>query len=71
MVKALTRTSLLFAAIIALSALVGAPAQAAYCVRASQCHGPLPDLCIKCPNGHNGCAHHACVHHKCVVRYCS
>jgi len=71
MIKTLTRTSLLFAAIIALSALAGAPAQATYCFKASRCHGPLPDICRKCPDGHNGCAHHACVHHRCVIRFCS
>jgi hypothetical protein len=72
MTKALTRTSLLFAALIALSALVGAPAQAAdRCTSASDCHGPLPQLCKKCKDGSDGCAHHACVHHKCVIRYCT
>ena len=69
-------SSLAFAAMIALSTLAGsaAPAQAAkgaWCHTARQCHGPLPDLCIHCPNGHNGCAHWACVHHRCVIHYCS
>lgn len=68
--------SLAFAVMIALSTLAGAvdPAQAArgdWCRRASQCHGILPQLCIKCKNGHDGCAHWACVHHRCVVHYCS
>jgi hypothetical protein len=69
-------SSLAFAALIALSTLAGsaAPAHAAKgksCSTASQCHGILPQLCIKCKNGGEGCAHWACVHHKCVVRYCS
>lgn len=73
MIKSLTLTSTLFAAILALSALVGAgaPAQAAgYCNRASQCHGPLPQICERCRNGHTECAHHVCVHHRCGMRIC-
>jgi hypothetical protein len=73
MLKTLTRTLPLFAGIVALSALVGAPAQAgegARCLKASQCRGPLPDICMKCRNGHSACAHWACVHHRCVVRIC-
>lgn len=69
-------TSIAFAAVIGLSVLAGsaAPAEAAkgqWCRKASQCHGALPQLCIKCPSGHNGCAHWACVHHRCVVHYCA
>lgn len=62
-------SSLAFAALIALSAV--APAQAAWCHRASQCHGALPELCIKCKDGRDGCAHWACVRHRCVVHYCA
>jgi hypothetical protein len=73
MVKALTRSSRLFAAVIAMSALVGigASAEAANrCVRASQCHGPLPQICERCSNGHTVCAHWACVDHRCVMQIC-
>jgi hypothetical protein len=73
MVKVLKRSSPVFAAIVALSALAGAgaPAQAAgHCVRASQCHGPLPQICERCSNGHSVCAHWACVEHRCVVQLC-
>lgn len=73
MIKILTKSSPLLAAAIALSALVGAaaPAQAAArCVRASQCHGPLPQICVKCRNGRTECAHWACVAHRCVVQTC-
>ena len=54
MINALARNSVLFAVIIVLSALVGAPAQAANsdrCRTASQCHGPLPQICMRCSNG--------------------
>jgi hypothetical protein len=64
--------SLAFAVVIALSALAVAPAQAArgdWCRRASQCHGPLPDICRRC-DGHSRCAHWACIHHRCVIRIC-
>lgn len=75
MIAVAMRSVQLLAAMIALSALVsvgGAPAQAAQrCITAKQCHGLLPQLCIKCKNGREGCAHWACVSHKCVVRYCS
>jgi len=72
MIKALTRSSfVLFAAIIALSALVGAPVQAAdRCMRASQCRGPLPQICMRCSGGHSACAHWACVHHTCEIQIC-
>jgi hypothetical protein len=65
--------SVAFVAVVALAGAV-APAQAAKgqrCLFARQCHGILPQLCIKCPDGRDGCAHWACVHHRCVVRYCS
>lgn len=73
MIKAVKRTSLVFAAILALSALAGAaaPAQAAgHCIRASQCHGPLPQICERCSGGHAVCAHWACVDHRCVMQIC-
>ena len=73
MINALARNSVLFAVIIVLSALVGAPAQAANsdrCRTASQCHGPLPQICMRCSNGHSACAHWACVHHKCEMQIC-
>lgn len=76
MIKALMRTSLLTAGIVALAALAlgaGAPAQAAKadrCVQAWDCHGPLPQICLKCSDGHFECAHWACVHHRCVVQTC-
>ncbi len=68
-------TSLLFVAAIALGALVGgaAPTQAAgdRCIRASQCKGPLPMICMYCQSlGHAVCAHHVCVHHTCQVQIC-
>jgi hypothetical protein len=75
MITAATRSAKLFAAMIVVSALVGAgaPAQAAdaeRCIRAAQCHGPLPQICEQCGNGKSACAHWACVHHKCVVQIC-
>jgi len=71
MIKALQRTSPLFVAIVVLSALAGASAQAAgRCVRASQCRGPLPQICERCGNGHTACAHWACLAHKCTVQIC-
>lgn len=70
-----TSALLLFAATVALSASLGlgAPAQAAEegrCIIAKQCHGPLPQICEKCSNGHEACAHWACVRHRCVVQVC-
>jgi hypothetical protein len=75
MIKTLSITSALFAATIALSALVGsaAPTQAAAqrCIVASQCKGPIFDLCMYCGStGKLGCAHHVCVHHTCQVQIC-
>jgi len=72
MITASTRTSGLFAAIVVLSALVGAGAvaQAAdvqRCKWADECRGPLPQICEKCKDGKDACAHWACVHHKCKV----
>jgi hypothetical protein len=71
--KALTRTATLFAAIVALTALagVGPSAQAAErCRVADECHGPLPQICERCRDGHDVCAHWACVRHRCVVEIC-
>ena len=68
--------ALLFATIIAAGTLVSvaAPAQAEdaqRCVRASQCTGPLPFICVYCPKlNHAVCAHHVCVHHRCEVQTC-
>jgi len=75
MIKAVTRTSTLFAAVVALGAFLGAaaPAQAdgaERCIRASQCHGPLPQICERCSNGTTACAHHVCVHHRCGMQIC-
>jgi hypothetical protein len=75
MIKTLSRTSLLFAAAVAVSALVGAaaPAQAAAerCITAAQCKGPIFFLCMYCGStGKYGCAHHVCVHHTCQVQIC-
>jgi hypothetical protein len=73
MIKALTKPSLLFAALLALSALAGAgaPAQAAgSCMRASQCRGPLPQICERCSNGRTACAHWACLAHRCTLQIC-
>jgi hypothetical protein len=71
MIKALTSNSLLFGAIIALGALVGAPAEAAQrCSTARQCHGALPQICMRCSNGGSACAHWACVRHTCEVQLC-
>lgn len=48
-----------------------APAQAAErCTRASQCHGPLPQICERCSDGHFACAHWACVDHRCEIEIC-
>lgn len=73
--KVRTGTATLFAAIIALTALVGgaaAPAQAAeHCRVAEECHGLLPQLCKRCGDGRDGCAHWACVRHTCVIAYCN
>jgi len=46
------------------------PAAAERCAEAPECHGPLPQICARCRDGHSECAHWACVHHKCVVRTC-
>jgi hypothetical protein len=74
MIKTLSKTSLLFAAAIAVSALVGAPAQAAApqrCIIAAQCKGPIFELCMFCAStGKLGCAHHVCIHHTCQVQIC-
>jgi hypothetical protein len=69
------RTLSMLAAAVALSVLAGvaAPAQAAgdRCMRASQCKGPLPMICMYCASlGHAVCAHHVCVHHMCEVQIC-
>jgi len=76
MIKSLPRTASLFAAIVALSMLVGAgaPAQAqegARCNTASQCHGILPLFCVQCGDGHYACPHWACVRHRCAVQTCT
>jgi hypothetical protein len=68
-------TSLLFAATIAVTALVSfaAPTEAAAqrCIRASQCKGPLPQICMFCAStGKFACAHHVCVNHTCQVQIC-
>ena len=69
MIKALS-----FAAILAAGALIGAPAQAAEgqkCLRAAQCSGPMPFICVWCPKENKvGCAHWACLHHKCAIQTC-
>ena len=66
---------LAFPAIVALSALAGtfapANAQEVHCIRASQCHGPLPHICRKCKDGGDRCAHWACVRHRCTISICS
>ncbi len=75
MIKALTRPSRLFAAIVLLSALVGAgaaaqAADAQRCMRADECRGFLPQICERCGDGKEACAHWACVHHKCTMEIC-
>lgn len=74
MIRALTRTALLSAALIASSALAGvASVQAGEgdsCNRASQCRGFLPHICERCSGGHSACAHWACVHHRCEIQIC-
>jgi len=75
MIRALTRTALLSAALIALSALagIGLSARAGegdFCNKASQCHGFLPHICERCSGGHSACAHWACVHHRCEIQTC-
>jgi hypothetical protein len=75
-IKPLARTLPLIAAAIALSAMlgVGAPARAAdaqHCMTASDCHGPVPQLCKRCRSGRGGCAHCSCVARKCAIRYCA
>jgi hypothetical protein len=75
MIKTLRTTLPLLAAVIALSALTGAgtPAQAAGAARCEQawdCHGPLPQICMRCRDGHSECAHWTCVRHRCVMQIC-
>jgi len=75
MIGALTKTSALLAAVIAFSALAGtgAPAKAAGAARCNdawECHGPLPQICVRCRDGHTECAHWVCVRHRCVVETC-
>ena len=68
------RSSILFAAIIASSALVSVSAwaqDAAKCTKAAECTGPLPQICMVCRGGHQECAHWACVKHSCAVEICS
>jgi hypothetical protein len=69
----MTRSSILFAVIIALSTLVsvGARAQdAAKCTKAAECTGPLPQICLVCRHGVTECAHWACVKHTCKMQIC-
>ncbi len=43
----------------------------ASCKAASDCKGPLPQLCKTCSNGETGgCAHYDCVSNKCAIAYC-
>jgi hypothetical protein len=71
MIRSLTSSSVLLAAMIASSALLGAPAQAAErCETARECHGALPQICMRCGNGEFACAHWACVRHTCEVQMC-
>src|SRR5579871_1866472 len=40
------------------------------CNKASDCHGPLPQLCEVCSGGTSACAHWECKAHKCVDTIC-
>ena len=40
------------------------------CHHASDCKGPLPQLCEQCSDGSSACAHWECVNHKCVDTIC-
>jgi len=68
-----TGSSMLFAAIIAVSALmsVGARADDAKCTAAKDCSGALPQICMVCRHGGDGCAHWACVKHACKIAFCN
>jgi hypothetical protein len=44
---------------------------ASSCVTASNCRGPLPNLCKVCGDGSDGCAHWACVSGQCQIEYCA
>ena len=78
MIRIFAAHSRLLAGVIPTGALVavallaaGASAQAAgYCSRASQCRGPLPQICERCSNGRTACAHWTCVAHRCVMQIC-
>jgi hypothetical protein len=69
----MTRSSMLFAAIIAVSALMstGARADDAKCTAAKDCSGALPQICMVCRHGGDGCAHWACVKHACKIAFCN
>jgi hypothetical protein len=41
------------------------------CQQASDCHGPLPQLCVVCSNGSDGCAHWECQGGTCAIAYCA
>jgi hypothetical protein len=72
-IMTMARSSILFAAIIAVSTLVsvGARAQdAAKCTKAAECTGPLPQICLVCRHGVTECAHWACVKHTCKMQIC-
>jgi hypothetical protein len=72
MLKVIIEKSVLLLGISLLSALVGVPALAAdRCTSAAQCHGPLPQICMKCSDGRFGCARWACVRYRCVAYMCS
>ena len=40
------------------------------CLAASDCTGPLPQLCEVCSDGGDGCAHFACVDGDCEIAFC-
>jgi len=67
------RSSILFAAIVASSALVSVGAwadDAQKCTKAAECTGALPRICMVCRHGGDGCAHWACVKHSCAIEMC-
>lgn len=40
------------------------------CLTAADCHGPLPALCERCPDGRAECAHFDCVDGTCKIAIC-
>ena len=56
--------------VVGLSWAAEAKSSAQACKAASDCKGVLPQSCLVCKDGSDGCAHWACVADKCAIEYC-